>query len=181
MTSSVSRSGASALLDTLLLCTGATVLGVVSLAIRLDVPWTPPPPDPASVVCGADEPIEGIAPALARIAVAELRSRVVAGDVVLVDARSFEDYARGHIPGAISLPADEIDELLASQSLPIPNDRDVVTYCARPDALDAEHVGRVLDTAIGCPRVFVLDATAGSGWQAWIDAGAPIEGALQSG
>jgi len=170
--------------DALLLSTAATALGVGSLAIRQGVPWTPPPPDPASVVCGLDEPIEGIAPALARIAVAELRSRVAAGDVVLVDARSFEDYAAGHIPGAISLPADEIDALLASQSLPIPNDRDVVTYCARPDAGDAEHVGRVLDTAIGCPRVFVLSgppSTATSGWEAWIDAGAPIEGALQSG
>jgi rhodanese-related sulfurtransferase len=167
--------------DALLLCTAATALGVGSLAIQ-GLPWTPPPPDPASVVCGADEPIEGIAPALARIAVEELRRRVVVGDVVLVDARSFEDYAAGHIPGAISLPADEIDALLASQSLPIPNDRDVVTYCARPDAGDAEHVGRLLDSAIGCPRVYVLGGSpSASGWQAWIDAGAPVEGALQSG
>ena len=163
--------------DSLLLGTAAAVLGVVSLAIRLDVPWTPPPPDPASVVCELDEPTDGIAPALARIPVPDLRSRIATGDVVLVDARSSADYAAGHIPGAISLPADEVDELLATQSLPIPVDRDVVTYCARTDAGDAEHVGRVLDSAVGCPRIAVL----AGGWDAWLAADAPVEGALQSG
>jgi rhodanese-related sulfurtransferase len=163
--------------DAFLLSAAATALGVGSLAIRLDVPWIPPPPDPASVVCEIDEAVEGVAPALARIAVAELRARLDRGEVVLVDARSGEDYAAGHIPGAISVPADEIDALLASQTLPIPNDRDVVTYCARPDGGDAEYVGRLLDGAIGCPRVHVLSG----GWSAWLDAGAPVEGALQSG
>lgn len=163
--------------DALLVSIAATVLGIASLAVRLDVPWTPPPPDPAGVVCGADEPFEGIAPALGRIAVDELRARLGKGDVVLVDARPVEDYAAGHIPGAISLPADEIDALLATQSLPIRNDLDVVTYCARDDAGDAEHVGRLLDGAIGCPRIHVL----AGGWAAWLGAGAPVEGALQSG
>ena len=163
--------------DALLVSLVATALGVASLAVRLDVPWTPVPPDPAGTVCGADEPIEGIAPALARIGIEELRARLGVGDVVLVDARPVEDYAAGHIPGAISLPADEIDALLATQSLPIRNDLDVVTYCARTDGGDAEHVGRVLDVAIGCPRIHVL----AGGWDAWLGAGAPVEGALQSG
>lgn len=163
--------------DSLLLGTASVALGVVSLAIRLDVPWTPPPPDPASVVCELDEPDLGVAPSLARIAVADLRTRIASGDIVVVDARPSQDFAAGHIPGAISLPADEIDELLATQSLPIPVDRDVVTYCARTDAGDAEHVGRLLDSAVGCPRIHVL----AGGWDAWIGAGAPVEGALQSG
>jgi 3-mercaptopyruvate sulfurtransferase SseA len=53
----------------------------------------------------------------------------------------------------------------------------VVTYCARTDAGDAEHVGRVLDSAVGCPRIAVL----AGGWAAWLDAGAPVEGDLASG
>ncbi len=163
--------------DAFLLGTAAAVLGVVSLAIRLDVPWTPPPPDPAAAVCEIDEPVEGVAPAIARIPVTQLQSRIASGDVVLVDARPSEDYAAGHIPGAISLPADEVDALFASQSLPIPVDRDVVTYCARADAGDAEHVGRVLDSTVGCPRIHVL----AGGWDAWLGADGPVEGALQSG
>jgi len=162
--------------DALLLSTAATVLGVVSLAARLDVPWIPPPPDPEDVLCTVDEPMEGIVPALARVAVPDVRTRLIAGDVVLVDARPSDAFAAGHIPGAISLPADEIDAMLASQSLPIPLDRDVVTYCDRGDA-DAEYVGRLLDTTIGCPRVHVL----AGGWDAWLAAGAEVEGAPQNG
>lgn len=154
----------------------AVLLGLGSLAARLDVPWTPPPPEASAALCGADEPVEGLAPALARIAVPDVRTRLIEGEVVLVDCRPSADFDAGHIPGAISLPADEIADMLASQSLPIPIDRDVVTYCSRGDA-DAEYVGRLLDTAIGCPRVHVL----AGGWDAWLAAGAEVEGAPQSG
>jgi rhodanese-related sulfurtransferase len=34
----------------------------------------------------------------------ELKRALDAGDVVVVDVRAAEDYAKGHIPGAISLP-----------------------------------------------------------------------------
>ncbi|MBC8069436.1 MAG: rhodanese-like domain-containing protein, partial [Deltaproteobacteria bacterium] len=83
----------------------------------------------------------------------------------------------GHIPGAISLPAGDIESILASQSLPIPIDRDIVTYCDRNDGSDAEYVGRLLDDALGCDRVHVLEG----GFPAWQAGGAPVEGAMQSG
>ncbi|MGW0816501.1 ArsR/SmtB family transcription factor [Streptomyces viridiviolaceus] len=54
-----------------------------------------------------------------------LRARVQGGDVVLLDVRPVEEYRAGHIPGAISIPveelADRIDEL--------PEDADIVVYC----------------------------------------------------
>ncbi|MEU8620670.1 metalloregulator ArsR/SmtB family transcription factor [Streptomyces sp. NPDC048623] len=55
----------------------------------------------------------------------ELRARVAAGDVVVLDVRPAEEYRAGHIPGALSLPVDEltgrIDEL--------PEDVEIVVYC----------------------------------------------------
>lgn len=36
----------------------------------------------------------------------ELGRELQGGDVVVVDVRAAEDYAKGHIPGAISLPQD---------------------------------------------------------------------------
>jgi len=36
----------------------------------------------------------------------ELERELKSGDVVVVDVRAAEDYAKGHIPGAISLPED---------------------------------------------------------------------------
>ncbi|QOV34594.1 metalloregulator ArsR/SmtB family transcription factor [Streptomyces ferrugineus] len=55
----------------------------------------------------------------------ELRARVAAGDVVVLDVRPVEEYLAGHIPGARSLPveelADRIDEL--------PEETEIVVYC----------------------------------------------------
>jgi rhodanese-related sulfurtransferase len=161
--------------DAVLLGGAATLAGVVSLAIRLDVPWTPPPQPTAAVACGMDEGELPSSPALQRVAVPDLRQRL--DTVVIVDTRSDAAFMEAHIPGAISLPADDIEAILASQSLPIPVDRDIVTYCDRVDGSDAEYVGRLLDDALGCDRVRVLDG----GFGAWIAAAAPVEGALQSG
>jgi rhodanese-related sulfurtransferase len=45
---------------------------------------------------------------------------------VLVDARSREAYARGHVPGAVSLPHRSIDAATASR---FAKDVPIVTYC----------------------------------------------------
>jgi rhodanese-related sulfurtransferase len=164
------------LLDASLLCCVGLIAGMASLAIRLDVPWTPPPEPAAAVACGLDEGApQDDAPGLPRESVPELRARLER--VVVVDTRPDAEFAEGHIPGAISLPAAEIEAILASQSLPIPVDRDIVTYCDRTDGADAEYVGRLLDDALGCDRVRVLDG----GFTAWRAIGAPVEGAMQSG
>lgn len=42
----------------------------------------------------------------------------------VVDVRGAEAYAAGHIPGALHIPADEVDARLAE----IPRDRAVVPY-----------------------------------------------------
>jgi rhodanese-related sulfurtransferase len=50
-------------------------------------------------------------------------------DFVLVDARSREEFAAGHIPGAVSLPYREIDETTVEM---LPPDQLVITYCWGP-------------------------------------------------
>jgi rhodanese-related sulfurtransferase len=55
----------------------------------------------------------------------ELLRRVRAGRVVVIDVRPVEEYAAGHIPGAVSIPlADLADRLDA-----LPADRQIVAYC----------------------------------------------------
>lgn len=49
----------------------------------------------------------------------------VTGFVVL-DVRSREAYAKGHIPGAISFPHRTMD---AATTAPLPKDKVIVTYC----------------------------------------------------
>ncbi|MGW0286757.1 ArsR/SmtB family transcription factor [Streptomyces sp. NPDC003236] len=55
----------------------------------------------------------------------ELRARIAAGDVVLLDARPVEEYRAGHIPGAVSIPVQELAERISE----LPEDKEIVVYC----------------------------------------------------
>lgn len=58
----------------------------------------------------------------------ELLARVDAGDVIVLDVRPGEEYEAGHIPGAISVPIDDLKGRLAS----LPKDTEIVAYCRGP-------------------------------------------------
>lgn len=58
----------------------------------------------------------------------ELRRRVRAGDVTLIDVRPTSEFEAGHLPGAISMPLEE----LAARLPELPRQRDVVAYCRGP-------------------------------------------------
>jgi rhodanese-related sulfurtransferase/DNA-binding transcriptional ArsR family regulator len=55
----------------------------------------------------------------------ELQDRASAGDVVVLDVRPVEEYRSGHVPGAVSMPVDELADRIAE----LPDDIDVVVYC----------------------------------------------------
>ncbi len=57
-----------------------------------------------------------------------LRARVRKGEVTLLDVRPPEEFASGHIPGALSVPLPELARQLAS----LPKRREVVAYCRGP-------------------------------------------------
>ena len=50
------------------------------------------------------------------------------GEVTVLDVRPREEYQAGHIPGAVSVPLDELEQHLAE----LPRDREVVAYCRGP-------------------------------------------------
>jgi rhodanese-related sulfurtransferase/DNA-binding transcriptional ArsR family regulator len=55
----------------------------------------------------------------------ELRRRLNAGDVTLIDVRPGDEFAAGHIPGALSVPVVELAERLRE----FPKRREIVAYC----------------------------------------------------
>ena len=55
----------------------------------------------------------------------ELLRRVENNEVIVVDVRPVEEYQKGHIPGAISIPLSELKKKLPD----LPRDRQVVAYC----------------------------------------------------
>jgi rhodanese-related sulfurtransferase len=82
----------------------------------------------------------------------ELLQRLEAGDVTLIDVRPSEEYAAGHIPGALSLPLDELADRLAS----LPADTTIVAYCRSSYCVLAREAVRAL-TASGLQAIRLRD------------------------
>jgi rhodanese-related sulfurtransferase len=82
----------------------------------------------------------------------ELLRRLEAGTVTLIDVRPSEEYAAGHIPGALSLPLNELAERLAL----LPSDTTIVAYCRGSYCVLAHEAVRAL-TASGLHAVRLRD------------------------
>lgn len=82
---------------------------------------------------------------------------------MLLDVRTPEEYAAGHIPGATLIPVQDLAEHLAE----VPRDKQVYIYChsgkrsARASKLLAEHGYTNIENIVG-------------GIEAWKDAGYPV-------
>lgn len=104
------------------------------------------------------EPIEAVSRA-------ELLGRVAAGTAVVVDLRPPEEYAAGHIAGAISIPLAELEARLAE----LPAELEIVAYCRGPYCAMAPQ-GVALLHRLG-RRATRLEA----GYPEWSLAGLPVE------
>lgn len=70
----------------------------------------------------------------------ELEQQLQAGDVVVLDVRPEHEYRAGHIPNAISVPVEDLDERLAE----LPEDAEIVAYCRGPYCAYADEAVRRL-------------------------------------
>ena len=95
-----------------------------------------------------------------------LMSRLGSGATApfVLDVRSPEEFASGHVPGAVNIPHDQIAARLAE----VPRDKDVVLYCrsGRRTMLAAEVLA-----GNGYTRLQHLEGDAA----AWVDQGRPLE------
>ena len=95
---------------------------------------------------------------------AELRKRVRAGTVTLIDVRPAEEYEQGHIAGAVSVPLDELPRWARTA----PKRRQVVAYCRGPYCVYALQ-------AVEALRKRGFDAVrAEDGVSEWRAAGLPV-------
>jgi rhodanese-related sulfurtransferase len=95
----------------------------------------------------------------------DLLRRARAGDVVVLDVRPPEEYAAGHIAGALSLPLAEIERRLAE----LPYHKEIVAYCRGPYCFFAAEAVRLLRRR-GLKAVRLRE-----GFPEWRDAGLPVE------
>ena len=99
------------------------------------------------------------------ISLDELKSGLAAGQVLLVDVREADEYAAGHIAGALFNPLSKFDP----GKLPVAGDgQQVVIYCRS---------GRRSVTAMEQARLAGrpdADTHFGGGILAWLNAGEPV-------
>jgi rhodanese-related sulfurtransferase/DNA-binding transcriptional ArsR family regulator len=103
--------------------------------------------------------------ALEPVSVAELAERIRAGLVTVVDVRPKEEYAAGHLPGAVNVPLSDIDERVRD----MPRHREIVAYCRGPFCvLSFEAVARLREKGFSARRLE-------TGFPEWKVAGLPVE------
>jgi len=94
-----------------------------------------------------------------RVAQADAVRLLAAGDITLIDVRPPLEYSSGHLPGALSVPLDEIEEHIDS----LPRDRPIVTYCRGQYCLSA-------DEAVAYLRARGFNAMrVEGGWTEWLN------------
>ena len=85
-----------------------------------------------------------------------------AADFILIDVRSPELYARGHVPGAINIPHRK---LIESRLAEYPADTVFVVYCAGPHC-NGGHRGAIRLARLGRPVKLMIGGITG-----WLDEG----------
>ena len=95
----------------------------------------------------------------------ELLDRVRSGNATVIDVRPPEEFAAGHIPGAVSIPLEELAEHLDE----LPADETIVAYCRGAYCVLAYDAVRLL-TDRGRSAVRLAD-----GMLEWRLASLPIE------
>jgi rhodanese-related sulfurtransferase/DNA-binding transcriptional ArsR family regulator len=102
--------------------------------------------------------------ALEPVSRAELIDRASQGRVVILDVRPREEFVAGHIPGALSVPLDELDDALGR----LPKRAQVVAYCRGPYCVLAHQaVGRLQARGFRARRL-------ADGMPEWRLAGLPV-------
>jgi rhodanese-related sulfurtransferase len=100
------------------------------------------------------------------VAPADLQSRLSGGEqIVVIDVREPEEFARGKIPGAYTIPRGVL-EMQVDGRLPL--ESTVVLYCGAGgrSALAAKSLADM-----GYEKVENLQG----GWGAWVNSGLPVE------
>jgi len=97
----------------------------------------------------------------------ELAQRIEAGRAPLIlDVRTAEEYAAGHIPGAVNIPVDELADRLGE--VKAGKGDEIVVHCK-----SGRRAAMAEEMLVGAGYTGVRDL--GGHMQGWQDAGLPIE------
>lgn len=101
----------------------------------------------------------------------ELLKRARSKDVVILDARPASEYVAGHIPGAISVPVDDLQQRLRQ----LTKGKEYVAYCRGPYCVYADRAVKLLRTNGRRARRLL------EGFPEWRAAGHPVASGQEPG
>ncbi len=122
----------------------------------------------AAIAAKPDAPPES--PVVESLDLAGMKKVLAEGSAIIVDARSAQSYAFGHVPGAISLPASDFDASYEEKKILLPPSVRIVVYCTSASCDESEHVLDALK-ARGHKRLLHYE----NGWNEYELAGLPVE------
>lgn len=104
------------------------------------------------------------------ISLAEAKKLFLQQAAIFMDARPDDDYKKGHIKGARSLPRNEVDQRLMKVTEDISTDTPIIAYCDG-EACELSHdvANILLDMGFNNVRILL------NGWTKWQQADLPIE------
>jgi rhodanese-related sulfurtransferase len=92
------------------------------------------------------------------------QGRAWGDNAIWVDARPDEEFARDHVPGAVSLNEDRWNELLPQFLQKWSPEKRIVVYCSSQSCNAAREVAKRLRDEAQLKNVFVLQG----GWEEWL-------------
>ena len=115
------------------------------------------------------------APAARQVGVEEFDKARQAKDAVVIDVRSPDEFAAGHIPGAVNVPvAGKGSENFDKKVAAVAKDKTVLVHC-RSGVRSSKAVEKMRQ--MGVAGIIELP----TGWVAWSEAGKPVEQGAGSG
>lgn len=109
-------------------------------------------------------------PGLAFITIAETEDLWASQGAVFVDSRPQDEFNRGHIPGAISVPLEEVKRNNREILSRIPEGKLLVVYCEGGDCLTSLNLAKILYQQ-GFREIRIFSG----GWEEWLSSGLPME------
>ncbi len=104
------------------------------------------------------------------ISLVEAKKLFLRQAAIFIDARPDDDYEKGHIKGARSLPLHEVDQRLMTVTQDISTDTPIITYCDGESCELSHDVANFLvDMGFSNVRILI------NGWTKWKEADLPIE------
>lgn len=106
-----------------------TILVLITLACNTTLPQTEPTQPVISTLelPQGQNSIPQTEAQVPRVTVEEAKAALDSGEAIIVDVRSPDAFASGHIPGAISIPLGEFESNIAN--VPLDKDQWIITYC----------------------------------------------------